>query len=289
MHHPQPSSRTSRPARGSAKPANIGIIGAGFVGDILKRYYPEAKWYDIKPGNWDSIEETVSQEIIFVAVNFPDNCTSAEHRRIMSAYFTRMAPGTVVIIKSTFAPGTTDYFQEVHRDLTFCYNPEFLTEATAWDDFAKPQFQILGLADVFHPLRDDLFALLPDAPIRRVMSARDAEVLKHAMNSFFATKVVFFNEIYNACALLSADYEAVREVLVQHPWIGDSHSIIWHKGYRGFGGKCLPKDVTALAHLTASPLLAALLAINEELRAGGVAEPSPAVSTIPSALGARPT
>src|SRR3990167_9187646 len=118
------------------------------------------------------------------------------------------------------------------------YYPDFLTEMTAWKDFSEPTFQILGCTHEALPLVNELFELLPDAPIKRVISPLDAETLKHAFNSYFALKVSWFNQLYDACKQLNADYETVKEIMFQHPWVGDSHSVIWHKGYRGYGGKC---------------------------------------------------
>lgn len=244
----------------------VGIIGAGMVGGVLKRYYPQSLVFDIKPGIWADLSELLKRRYIFIAVNFPDNCASQKNRRELIDYFRKIPKGARVIIKSTFVPGTTDYFQKIFPELVFCYNPEFLTENTAWKDFTYPQFQILGLPAHQRYLADEIFSILPPAPITKIIEPKNAEALKHAMNSYFATKVIFFNELYNAAKLFGADYEEIRQLMIQHPWVGNSHSEIWHKGYRGFGGKCLPKDIRALAKLSASPLFKKVIEINESLQ-----------------------
>ena len=233
---------------------SIGIIGGGFVGKILKRYYSDAKVYDIK-GGFNSWSEVRKCEIIFVAVNMLDNCLGDDSRSQLNNYFLEMDKGTIIIIKSTFVPRTTDWFQNKYPHIRFIYNPEFLTEMTAWEDFTKPQFQILGCPHKSLPLIHKIFALLPEAPIKRVISPIDAETLKHAFNAYYALKVTWFNQLYDACKELGSDYETVREIMVRNPWIGDSHSAIWHKGYRGYGGKCLAKDPKAFAKITKFPLI----------------------------------
>ncbi len=248
------------------KNTSIGIIGGGFIGEVIKRFYPQAKVYDIRPGTWDSVEDVLAQDYIFVAVNFADNCLSYENRAVLSKYFDATPAGKVIVIKSTFAPGTTEYFVEKHPHLAFCYNPEFLTESTAWEDFVHPNFQILGITEQTREFVPALFSILPDAPMKKVIGAREAELLKHTINSYFAMKVIFFNQIYDASKVIGADYDVVREIIVKHPWVGDSHSIVWHKGYRGFGGKCLPKDVSALSKVVPLPLLRTLIEVNESLR-----------------------
>lgn len=242
---------------------SIGIIGHGFIGKILKRYYPNALVFDIDD-TLDPLEDVLDQDVIFIAFNLKDNGFSSYEE--ISRYMKQTDPGCVFIIKSTFVPGTTDALQEEFPRHKIIYNPEFLTEATAWEDFTNPQFQILGMPHDTLELANDLFELLPDAPIKRIISPLDAEVLKHAQNSYYALKVSWFNQLYTACGELRSDYETVREILVQNPWIGDSHSTYRHKGYAGWGGKCLSKDVPALASMVDFPLLDHIIEYNEKLR-----------------------
>ena len=243
----------------------IGIIGGGFVGQILKKYYPSATVYD-NVGECDALEDVLNREIIFIAFNLKDNgATSYEQ----VAEYMREAPADrIFVIKSTFVPGTTDKLQEEFPQHRIMYNPEFLTEATAWWDFTKPHIQILGIPHVGLKLSREIFSILPDAPVTRVISPKDAEMIKHATNSFYATKVIFFNQLYDACQQLGADYETVRESLINDPRVGDSHSIVMHKGYRGFGtqdvSKCLPKDLDALRKVAHMPLLDKVAELNLE-------------------------
>lgn len=243
---------------------SIGIIGGGFVGKILKKYYKDALVYDISVKS-DSEEAVLEQDIIFIAFNLVDNCRSEESYKAVARYAFNAPEGRIFIIKSTFIPGTTDTLQKEFPQHKFIYNPEFLTEMTAWEDFTDPQFQILGVPHESLDLIHDLFELLPDAPIQSVISPLDAETLKHAKNSYYSLKVTFFNQLYDACEEMGADYETVRQLLVQDPFIGDSHSKIFHKGYRGFGGKCLPKDTDAFSEVTEMPLLSHIIEYNSKL------------------------
>lgn len=243
---------------------SVGIIGAGFIGQVLKRYYPEAKIYD-KFKQLDKLEEVLNQDFIFLAFNLEDNGRE-RYSEIAEYGEAASRPERVFIIKSTFVPGTTDRLQRDFPGHFFVYNPEFLTELSAWEDFTRPQFQILGMPHETLHLWKDIFDILPDAPLKRIISPLDAETLKHAKNSYYALKVTFFNQLYDACQQIGSDYETIREILTKDPWIGDSHSQIYHKGYRGYGGKCLSKDVPALAKITNFPLLEHIEKYNGELR-----------------------
>lgn len=241
----------------------IGIVGGGFVGQVLKKYYPKALVYDSN-GKFDKLENVLGQEIIFIAFNLKDN--GLESYESVATYLRQAPENRIFIIKSTFIPGTTDKLQDEFPQHRVIYNPEFLTEATAWWDFTKPHAQILGIPHVGLKLAPKLFALLPDAPVKRIISPRDAEVLKHATNSYYATKLIFFNQLFDICKQLEADYETLRESMSWDERIGNSHNIIKHKGYRGFGNqevsKCLPKDIEALARVSGSPLLNTVIELN---------------------------
>jgi UDP-glucose 6-dehydrogenase len=87
------------------------------------------------------------------------------------------------------------------------------------------------------------------APFERVMRAREAEMVKYFGNTWFSTKVVFANQIYDLCEALGIDYDIVKEGASADKRIGRTHLDVFHKGYRGYGGKCLPKDTRALIQL----------------------------------------
>src|SRR3990167_9146516 len=238
----------------------IGIVGGGFVGQILKRYYPQAKVYDIK-GSCDPLEEVLRQDIIFIAFLSKDNSGSG-----IEEYASKAPDGRIFIIKSTFVPKTTDTLQALFPQHYFIYNPEFLTEMTAWQDFTNPQFQILGVPHQSLPLVHEIFKILPEAQVKSVISPIDAEVLKHSFNSYYALKVTWFNQLYDATKEMGADFETIRRIMVLNPWIGDSHSVIYHHGYRGYGGKCLPKETKALAKACTFPLINHIEEYNDKLK-----------------------
>jgi nucleotide sugar dehydrogenase len=244
--------------------AKIGILGGGFIGRVLKRYYPSATVYDIKDSP-NTLEEVLDSKYVFIAYNILDNCLSEESLKSVYDYCSGMKDGTVVVVKSTFIPGTADRIQAKFPNLKIIYNPEFLTEATAWEDFTIPLFQIIGVTSKSKDEADNLFKMLPDAPIKRVLAVKDAEIVKHAKNSYYALKVIYFNQLHDACKELGGDYESVREILTNDPWIGDSHSVIYHKGYRGFGGKCLSKDPVNFTKVASLPLLEKAIEINNGL------------------------
>jgi UDP-glucose dehydrogenase len=65
------------------------------------------------------------------------------------------------------------------------------------------------------------------------------------VNSFLATKVAFVNEFYEISQLYGVDWHKVREGWLLDERIGRSFSSVFANS-RGFGGKCLPKDVNAI-------------------------------------------
>ena len=104
------------------------------------------------------------------------------------------------------------------------------------------------------------------------MHARAAEMAKYAINSYYAFKVIFGNQLYDLCQKCNANYDVVRDGLVHDKRIIDSHFDVLYGGYRGYGGKCLPKDVKTLAWLARksgkpAKLLEAVIGVNEKLTA----------------------
>jgi UDPglucose 6-dehydrogenase len=71
---------------------------------------------------------------------------------------------------------------------------------------------------------------------------------KYAINAFLATKVAWFNQLYDLCDELGLDFESIRNHIIGDPRIGDSHTQVTKE--RGFGGACFPKDTLALMYMT---------------------------------------
>jgi UDP-glucose 6-dehydrogenase len=93
-------------------------------------------------------------------------------------------------------------------------------------------------------------------------------IIKLGQNGFLATKVTYFNVIYGICQKYGVDYDIVRKSITIDDRINDKHTDVpgWD-GKLGFGGHCLPKDISALARLTKDPdVLASVISYNTRVR-----------------------
>lgn len=254
----------------------VSIVGGGAVGKAIAAYYPGAKIYDkYQPAR--PIEEVAAADFIFVAVptpfdeakQEPDLAEMDDALATLAKNLTRPAE-QIVIIKSTVVPGTTYAYQEKFPALNLIFNPEFLTERVAAEDFAHPDKQLVGVTGKTGEFGEKVMKILPRAPYEKIMHARAAEMAKYAINSFYAFKVVFGNSFYDLCQKVGANYDQVREGLVHDKRIIDSHFDVFHGNFRGYGGKCLPKDVKTLAWLARSKnkpakFIETIIALNEKL------------------------
>lgn len=241
----------------------IGIVGVGMVGAPLKRYFEELKNYrrgatlflydiDLRKKYLDDINKA---DVVFMCVPTPRTPEGKANLSALESAFKKIKGSKVVVIKSTVPPGTTEYFQKKYPRHKILFNPEFLTEKQAWEDFIKPDRQIVGFTEKSIDAAHLVLSLLPKAPFmspwgvgtyRSVkITATEAEIIKYAGNVHFARKVNFANLLANVSEKLGANYENIRYGLAADHRIGDSHLDVYHGGYRGFGGFCFPKDLDA--------------------------------------------
>jgi UDPglucose 6-dehydrogenase len=160
-----------------------------------------------------------------------------------------IAPGTVVVTKSTVPVGTGDRIEEILKeegvtDVSVASNPEFLREGAAIADFKHPDRIVVGAEDqraqdVLREIYRPLF--LNRAPIL-ITGRRTAELTKYAANAFLAVKISFINEIADLCEAVDADVQDVARGIGLDNRIGPK---FLHAG-PGYGGSCFPKDTLAL-------------------------------------------
>jgi len=129
----------------------IGIIGQGFVGNAIYQKFKDfykVYTYDIDESKSNSPAKiAMSQKIVFVCLPTPMNndgtCnTSIVSEAIMNIY--NYGKCKTVVIKSTVTPGTTERLNKFYDDMDIMFNPEFLTERNAVDDFNNQTRIILG-------------------------------------------------------------------------------------------------------------------------------------------------
>lgn len=246
------------------KKKTIGILGNGMVGSTLASWFTEALVFDVDPKRRKNSLEEINQaaEIVFIAV--PTPYQGKFDLSYVEDAIKSLAPGKTIVIKSTVLPGTTEGLQKKHADQAFLFNPEFLTEKTALNDFLHPVMQLVGFTTKSKKLAPAVLKMLPKAKISKVMSSQQAEAVKYFRNCFYATKVIFANQFYDYCQANSLSYDAIKDIVRHDPMVGENHLEIFHQGGRGAGGKCLPKDLAALMDVSQLPLLKKVHQINQE-------------------------
>lgn len=158
-----------------------------------------------------------------------------------------------ILIKSTVTPAVVNAFAEVYNEHSLTYSPEFLRANTADNDFINQSFVVIGGEDPEFFWQDLFSTVLDKCKIYFKCSDIEASMVKYAVNSFLATKVAFFNNLYDLCQANGADYSIVRQLVTQDTRIGSSHTLVpGVNGERGFGGHCFPKDTEALLHYAKS-------------------------------------
>lgn len=243
--------------------------------------------YQIASSVKDIIDKT---DISFVCVNTPNNIDGEQDlSQLMSVLYDitnalrrldrqngQQQHPPLIVFRSTMLPGTMrsvviNYLQtncsssRIGRDYDVCYNPEFLRQNTAFDDFFRPDRVVIGeegkgasqpLKEIYQQLTENII----------VTSFEAAEMIKYTSNCFLSLKISFFNEIGLVCKQMGIDDKAVSLGVSMDKRIGNYGTQFG----KPFEGACLPKDTEALAgfikNLQLNPdLLQVALDINRKM------------------------
>tara|TARA_Y100000310_G_scaffold209028_1_gene209646 strand:+ start:2749 stop:4041 length:1293 start_codon:yes stop_codon:yes gene_type:complete len=196
-----------------------------------------------------------ASDVIFIAVGTPPKENGEADLSFVENVARSIAEAAetpkVVVEKSTVPVETGERVNKVLHDYNphnvkfeVVSNPEFLREGSAVEDFMKPDRIVIG-TDSEHAKKvmEELYAPFKSNIV--FTDIRSAEIIKHASNSFLATKISFINAVANLCEKTGANIEHVSKGMGLDNRIGKS---FLNAGI-GYGGFCFPKDVDAFVSI----------------------------------------
>lgn len=199
------------------------------------------------------LDETIrSSDVLFVCVNTPQgedgsadmSYVESVARHIaknLNKYKLIVEKSTVPVKTSLWIKRTIKLYKKGNGDFDVASNPEFLREGAAVYDFLNPDRIVIGVeSDRARDLLTKIYEKYKDKLL--VTNIDTAELIKHASNSFLATKISFINLMADLCEQTDADVELVAKGMGLDTRIGEQ----FLKAGLGYGGSCFPKDVKAL-------------------------------------------
>ena len=258
----------------------LGIVGHGFVGQAVDYAFtnPLVEKFYADPKYNTNIDDLVAWQpnSVFICAPTPMLENGAVDATIVNDAVLKLIQHTEagVAIKSTVTPDViknlmvTVAFKEAQHRVV--YNPEFLTENSAKEQFIHAPFHVFGGTPRANAGLLGVYNMFSMCTMHNVFETAPVEAafIKYAINSFMATKVTFFNQLYDAATGMGASFNNIIAGLEQDPRMGKSHMRVpGFDGKRGFGGACLPKDTAAFMYaFSGFTLLEEVVRINNEYR-----------------------
>jgi len=263
---------------------SVNILGYGFVGSacgfLCEKNNVEFNVCDtqLKTGDFNYFnnipqvvnfsESTSDINYYFICVPTPSDsegkCDTSIVENVIGQLSLAVNKRSIIILKSTIKPGTTrDLYNKYNNeklDIVFC--PEFLREVSFKQDIYSAKFVLFGIhenqKDLINNLKDLFTNYLykhkyldeTELPFEFYFKTfEECELFKYTLNTFFATKITFFNEIYDLCDTMGVDYQNLKSLFKLDKRIGDYGTVV--PGMDGFGytRSCLPKEIRALIKL----------------------------------------
>lgn len=231
---------------------NIAIIGHGYVGKAVEYGFDTSgvNLTIVDPKYGTSVEKIRGKQRIdaaFVCVPTPYGKLGEIDASIVKQVVQELKYfNCLIVIKSTVTPDVIDEIFNMTHGVV--YNPEFLTEKNALDDFVNPPMHVFGgerkYCEQVHKLYQHYSACKP-AP-HYIMSAKEASFVKYGVNSFLASKVLWFNQFREIVDKHDCKYNTIINAIGTDARIAASHTQVpGPDRKRGFGGACFPKDTNA--------------------------------------------
>ena len=247
----------------------LGIVGGGVVGTAMARSFmewTEVRLYDIvKEKSSHTLQEVLDKDVslVFICLPTPQKEDSLEcNLGYIERFFdnlTKEQRERNFVIRSTVPIGTTARLKDQFSLPSIAHSPEFLTARCSIADAHIPSRNIVGRVQrgttwrtnsPANVLLSQLYGTrFPGVPVYE-MTSNDSEAVKLFLNSFFAVKVAYFNEVYTVAEKLGLDWPMVMKGVLSDGRIAHAHTKVPGWDFRfGFGGTCLPKDLANLINI----------------------------------------
>jgi UDPglucose 6-dehydrogenase len=236
------------------KKVKLGIVGHGFVGQAVEKVIKKSvDIFIVDPIYRTTIEDLkkFNPHLIIICAPTPMNNDGTQDSSIVFNILENIKDNFIdvnVVLKSTVLPDT---LEQLNHIFPLVYNPEFLREKHAFDDMVKSELNILaGDEDKCGEIKR---FFINHSKIKSkkfiITDLKTASLVKYTLNTFLATKVLFFNQIYKIHKELApiSNWDAFTSILSSDSRIGSTHmEVPGPDGRYGYGGACFPKDVKAL-------------------------------------------
>lgn len=254
----------------------VGIVGYGHVGRAMHTLFPAAVLYDPGIPEHASTRDAVNAtDICFVCVPTPSAPDGAADVSAV-AEVVGWLQSTIVVIKSTVPPGTTAKLR-ADSGKRIVFSPEYYGESTYHHEWAAgpaawPFLIVGGPSEDTAPVISLFASRLGPQKTYRQVTAEMAELVKYMENTWLAAQVAFAWQFGLLSERFGVDYWELRELWALDPRVSRWHTALL-EGSPGFRGKCLPKDVRAIAEAGRVAgcdvsWLDSLLAFNDSLQRG---------------------
>lgn len=232
----------------------VAIVGYGFVGKALAEgFLDTVELIKIDPKLGTDINEIIEfkPKIVFICLPTPMKDDSSQDITTLKEVFKQISQiknNYLVVLKSTVLPDNIQQLSKLNED--FIYNPEFLREKHAKEDFINSTLIVFGGQKEKCNVLGDFYANHTKCISKEYFFTDKitASLIKYTINSFLSTKVSFFNELHKLFTGSGSkdSWENFIKMISVDKRIGASHmQVPGHDGRLGFGGACLPKDSKA--------------------------------------------
>jgi UDPglucose 6-dehydrogenase len=229
----------------------IGIIGLGVVGKTIFKAFKKLnhECYGIDKNNTNDLSKITNYDIIYICL--PTNYSKKGlNVKLIENYLNKLDKlkfNKIIAIKSTLNPGDTERFIKKYKNLKnrICFVPEFLRERCSYKDFTK-NHDLLLIGSENKKINKMIIKNHGIYPRQiSIVKSKEAELIKLYSNAYNANRIVFANSFFEFCNKINVDYEIILKNYLKRK-MSTGKYLDCSKKLRGFGGKCLPKDLSSL-------------------------------------------